>query len=100
MARRDWANGELRSIGLFLNGDEISSRTRQGDHITDESFLVLFNSHHEPVTFGLPPRRFGARWKLELSTAEPHVEEGERNWPARGEVEVGGRSIVLLRRGW
>jgi glycogen operon protein len=100
MARRDWANGELRSIGLFLNGDEIPSRTRQGDHITDESFLVLFNSHHEPVTFGLPPRRFGARWKLELSTAEPHVEEGERNWPARGEVEVGGRSIVLLRRGW
>jgi glycogen operon protein len=100
MTRRDWADGELRSIGLFLNGEEIPARTRQGDHVTDESFLLLFNSHYEPVTFLLPPRRFGTRWKLELSTSEPHAEEGERSWPARGEVEVDDRSIVLLRRGW
>jgi isoamylase len=100
MTRRDWANEELRSIGLFLNGDEIPTRTRQGEHVTDESFLILFNSHHEPRTFLLPPRRFGQRWKLELSTAEPEVEEGERNFTARAEVTVEGRSIVLLRRGW
>jgi isoamylase len=100
MTRRDWANEELRSIGLFLNGDEIPTRTRQGEHVTDESFLILFNSHHEAVTFLLPPRRFGQRWKLELSTAEPEVEEGERNFTARSEVTVEGRSIVLLRRGW
>jgi glycogen operon protein len=100
MTRRDWGDGELRSIGLFLNGDEIPARTRQGDHVSDESFLLLFNALHEPVTFRLPPRRFGARWKLELATAEPHVEEGVRNFTARGEVAVEGRAIVLLRRGW
>jgi glycogen operon protein len=100
MTRRDWGDGELRSIGLFLNGEEIPARTREGDVVTDESFLLLFNSGHERIAFRLPPRRFGARWKLELSTAEPHVEEGERSWPARGEVEVGDRAIVLLRRGW
>jgi glycogen operon protein len=100
MTRRDWTNGELRSIGLFLNGDEIPTRTRQGEHVSDESFLLLFNSHHEGVSFQLPPRRFGQRWKLELSTAEPEAEEGERNVAARGEVTVEGRSIVLLRRGW
>jgi glycogen operon protein len=100
MTRRDWANDELRSIGLFLNGDEIPTRTRQGEHVTDESFLILFNSHHEPMRFLLPPRRFGQRWKLELSTAEPEVEEGERNFTARAEVTVEGRSILLLRRGW
>jgi isoamylase len=100
MTRRDWADGDLRAIGLFLNGEEIPARTRQGDHITDESFLLLFNSGHEPVTFLLPPRRFGARWKLELSTADPHAEEGERNFAARAEVIVEDRAIVLLRRGW
>ena len=100
MTRRDWGDGELRSIGLFLNGDEIPTRTRQGDQVTDESFLILFNSHHEPVTFQLPPRRFGQRWKLELSTAEPDIAEGELNFPARAEVTVEARSIVLLRRGW
>jgi glycogen operon protein len=100
MRRRDWGDGELRSIGLFLNGDEIPARTRQGEHVTDESFLLLFNGHHEAVTFLLPPRRFGARWKVELSTAEPELAEGERNFTARAEVGVEGRSIVLLRRGW
>jgi glycogen operon protein len=100
MTRRDWGDAELRAIGLFLNGDEIPTRTRQGEHVTDESFLILFNAHHEAVTFRLPPRRFGQRWKLELSTAEPDAEEGEHNFTARSEVTVEGRSIVLLRRGW
>jgi isoamylase len=100
MTRRDWATDELRSIGLFLNGDEIPTRTRQGEHVTDESFLILFNSHHEPVRFLLPPRRFGQRWKLELSTAEPEAEEGERSFTARAEVTIEGRSILILRRGW
>jgi isoamylase len=100
MTRRDWGDAELRSIGLFLNGDEIPTRTRQGVHVTDESFLILFNSHHEAVTFRLPPRRFGQRWKLELSTAEPDADEGEHNFTARSEVTVEGRSIVVLRRGW
>jgi isoamylase len=100
MTRRDWGDDQLRSIGLFLNGDEIPTRTRQGEHVTDESFLLLFNSHHEEVTFRLPPRRFGQRWKLELSTARPDAEEGEHNFTARSDLVVEGRSIVLLRRGW
>jgi isoamylase len=100
MTRRDWGDAEMRSIGLFLNGDEIPTRTRQGEHVSDESFLILFNAHHEAATFRLPPRRFGQRWKLELSTAEPDAEEGEHNFTARSEVTVEARSIVLLRRGW
>jgi isoamylase len=100
MARRDWADGALRAIGLFLNGEEIPAKAWQGEPVTDESFLLLFNSHHEPVTFLLPPRRFGQRWKLELSTAAPSMDEGERSWAARSRVEVEARSIIVLRRGW
>ena len=100
MTRRDWADTELRAVGLFLNGEEIPTRTRQGEEVTDETFAVIFNAHHEPVTFRLPPRRFGQRWKLELSTSEPHAAEGERSWAARDEVGVESRSILVLRRGW
>jgi isoamylase len=100
MTRRDWADAELRTIGLFLNGDEIPARTHQGEQMSDETFVILFNAHHEPVTFLLPPPRFGQRWKLELSTAEPDAEEGSRSWVARDQLEVEPRSIVLLRRGW
>ncbi len=56
---RDWADGGLRTVGLFLNGEEIPARTPTGEHVTDDSFVLLFNAHHEPVTFLLPPRRFG-----------------------------------------
>ena len=61
---------------------------------------MLFNAHHEPVTFRLPTRRFGTRWKLELSTAEPELEEGARSMAAREEVWVESRSILVLRRAW
>jgi glycogen operon protein len=100
MTRRDWTDASFRSAGLFLSGEEIPSRSPRGEQITDESFVLLFNSHQEPVTFLLPPRRFGQRWELELSTADPEAEEGERSWAARSEVEVEGPSIMLLRRGW
>jgi glycogen operon protein len=98
MTRRDWQNGELRHLGVFLNGDELNERTSRGERIADESFLLLFNAHHEPVTFVLPTRRFGARWKLELSTAEPHADES--SFAAREPVELESRSLLVLRRGW
>ena len=100
MTRANWADRELHTVGLFLNGEEIPAQSRTGEHVTDESFVLLFNAHHEPATFLLPPRRFGQRWKFALSTAEPDADEGEPQWPARGEVEVEARSILLLRRGW
>ncbi len=93
MTRRDWADERLRTVGLFLNGDEIPARTRDGRAVTDDSFVLLFNAHHEPVTFRLPPRRFGQRWKLELSTAEPGARRGRTLVAGAG----GGRGRVAAR---
>jgi isoamylase len=100
MTQRDWRNPEGRAIGVFLNGDELNMTTPNGEEVEDESFLVLFNAHHEPMTFRMPTRRFGTRWKLELSTAEPELEEGARSWAAREEVLVESRSILVVRRAW
>jgi isoamylase len=97
MTRRDWQNGEARALGLFLNGEEIRRKTRDGERVTDDSFLLLLNAHHELLAFTLPPRRFGARWLLELSTAEPESEAVR--FPFRGLVPLEARSLVLLRRG-
>jgi glycogen operon protein len=99
MTRRDWTSGH-RAVGLFLNGDEIPSRTGDGEQVRDDSFLILFNAHHDPMTFRLPPRRFGARWAVELSTLEPEGREEGQSLAARDEVFVESRSILLLRRGW
>jgi glycogen operon protein len=81
---------------VFLNGDEVQMTTPRGEDVQDDSFLVLFNAHSDPLTFRLPTRRFGTGWKLELSTAEPDAEP--RSWGAREDLVVESRSIVVLRR--
>jgi isoamylase len=96
MARRDWERGDTLTLGCFLNGQEIATRTREGRPIADDSFLLLFNGYHESIPFKLPARRFGLRWAAELDTFDPHREPQE--YAPRAEIEVHGRSIVLLRR--
>jgi glycogen operon protein len=98
MTRRDWERGDASAVGAFLNGAEISAETREGEPIIDDSFLVLFNAWQDELPFRLPPARFGRRWSLELSTADPELEAGAWEAPVRGEVEVEGRSLLLLRR--
>jgi glycogen operon protein len=97
MTKNDWESGE-RTVGMFLNGEEIASPDEKGQRILDESFLLLFNAHHEDVTFTLPNRRFGEHWALVLSTTEPDAEPNSLEVDALEELLVGGRSLVLLRR--
>jgi glycogen operon protein len=80
-----------------MNGREIPSPTVHGERIVDDSFLLLFNAHHEPCEFVLPPVRYGRRWILELSTEDPDAAPVEH--PARARVSMESRSILVLRRG-
>jgi glycogen operon protein len=96
MTKRDW--NEQRTVGMFLNGQEIAAPGPHGEKVEDDSFLLLFNAHHEDVTFTLPTRRFGDRWELELTTADPEGESGLLVAPARTEVPVIARSVMLMKR--
>jgi glycogen operon protein len=95
MARRDWET-QGGPVGVFLNGDAIRSVTPHGEPVRDDSLILLFNAHYEDAEFVLPPRRFGARWSVELSTTSPAPDGSE--FTARQAVRVGGRSIVVLSR--
>jgi isoamylase len=95
MTQKDWQRDDARTLGVFLNGQEIPSRDPTGEEIVDDSFLLLFNAHFEAVTFTLPTRRFGARWLVELATGDG-VPDGPI--PGRSEIVVQDRSLVLLRR--
>jgi isoamylase len=97
MTQRDWHHGPP-VLGMFLNGEEISTRGPRGERIIDDSFLLLFNAHHETLTFTLPSRRFGRRWTLELSTADPEAEAGSLTASAQDPFELMARSTVILRR--
>ena len=84
-------------LGVFLNGDGLDALDEHGEEIRDDSFVVLINANHEPVAFTLPSRRFGARWAVVLSTAEPQLPERD-TLPPRATVSVPSRSLLLLRR--
>jgi glycogen operon protein len=97
MVRRDWDDGEP-ALGMFLNGDEIPTPGPRGEEIADDSFLLLFNAHEAEHAFMLPRRRFGARWALELSTADSEARPGAESYGARTEVRVPAHSVVILKR--
>ncbi len=97
MTRRDWQGGEP-VLGMFLNGREIITPGPYGEDIEDDSFVVLFNAHHEDRQMMLPRRRFGAQWTLELSTADPAAAAGSVSFGARMEVPLISRSMVVLKR--
>jgi isoamylase len=98
MTQADWSRGDAFALGAFLNGSEIPTVTEHGEPVADDSFIVLFNAWREPVTFVLPPTRFGRRWAHELSTAEPELPPNGSILRARDSVPVDSRSLRVLRR--
>ncbi len=97
IAQRNWRDPELRSLAVFLNGDEIPTPTDRGERLTGDSFLVIANAASERVLFTLPPKRFGLRWELALSTSEPDA-ANDRSYPARTEVAMEPHSLLVIRR--
>ncbi len=98
MTQRDWTRPDGHVLGVFLNGSELGFQTPDGRPVRDDSFLVMFNAHHEDVAFTLPAARFGRRWTLEVSTAEPAAPPGSWGLAARRDVVVPARSLLVLRR--
>jgi glycogen operon protein len=96
MTDDDWQAGFAKSLSVFLNGDALPDPDPRGRRLRDDSFLLLFNAHHEDVTFVLPSEEWGRRWATELTTvSDPGV---RRPKTPGSKVRVAGRSIVVLRR--
>jgi glycogen operon protein len=97
MAEEHWGEGFTKSIGIFLNGDGIASPSMRGERLFDDSFFLMFNTDHNPVTFVLPGAKWGRMWLEVLDTGRGWSEEGG-GYPAFAQVLVRARSLKLLRR--
>jgi isoamylase len=78
MTQEEWHSGWVRCIGLLLNGRTLDDVNGLGEPIRDDTFLILFNPHHEPVRFTLPPPRPGMEWHLHLDTREAQSARARR----------------------
>jgi isoamylase len=98
MSDDDWQTGFAKSLGVFLNGEGLTAPDREGNRIIDDSFLVLFNAHHEPLTFRLPDREWGRRWVTVLDTRDERPRADGPVHAAGADLKVEARSMVVLRR--
>jgi glycogen operon protein len=116
MSDSDWESGTARSLGVYLNGEGIPDPDALGQAIIDDSFLLFFNAHHEPVGFQAPATSFGSSWEIVVdtraSTAEVDARLSDtallhsaldpasmgRAVKAGDPIELDARSTVVLRR--
>ncbi len=97
MTDDDWPNTYARSMAVFLNGAAIAEPGTRGERVADDSFLMLFNAHHEDLDFVLPGASYGSLWASVIDTSDdtaatrPLISAGS-------EVPVRAHSLVVLTR--
>ena len=91
-----WNHDYAKSLAVFLNGHGIHSVGPKGEQVRDDSFYLIFNAHHEPITYKLPPKKYGYNWTKILDTSKAGFEAKPETYAPRKTIEVEGRSMVLL----
>ena len=97
MGAEHWSNGYARALMVFYNGDAIPEPDPRGQRTVDDSFLMVFNGHHEVLSFTLPSEEYGQEWHICLDTAEPPADE-PRLFKPLSELVTAPRSVVVLHR--
>jgi glycogen operon protein len=101
MTDDEW-NSDTRTIGVHLAGEALDEMDRDGNHLEDDTLLLLFNAHPRTVPFRIP-RIDGKPWRVELDTADPAVgtlpgEEAHGLSADGGSFVLASRSFVVLAR--
>jgi isoamylase len=97
MSEENWKVGFAKSLMVYLNGAGIPNRGPRGEAIVDDSFLLCFNAHHEPMRFTLPSGSFGTQWRRVIDTADPDLRAGGSAFAAGDIVVVADRAVVVLQ---
>src|SRR6266568_5254554 len=97
MSDEEWSSPFVRCLGMLLSGDTADVVNFEGEPIRDETFLLLINSHLEPIQFVLPGQEH-LGWELILDTRdEGGFLQTTRKFDSGNDVEVGDRAACLLK---
>ncbi|MCV7225811.1 glycogen debranching protein GlgX [Mycolicibacterium komossense] len=98
MSDEDWDSGFGKSVSVYLNGQGIPDLDQRGHRVTDDSFVLCFNAHHEPIEFTMPPREFGPAWVTVIDTAVGSGDSSDvKPINAADAVQVEGRAMIVLQ---
>lgn len=95
MTEEEWNSGWIRSIAVLFNGETLDTVDEMGTPVVDDTFLILFNSYHDPVSYKLPPTPRNRGWRNLLDTS--NLQNPFSNGPVERAPEIAGRSLRLLR---
>ncbi|MEJ2869198.1 glycogen debranching protein GlgX [Actinomycetospora sp. OC33-EN08] len=114
MNDEDWEAGSAAVLTVFLNGDGILEADPRGQRVVDDSFLLIFNAHHEDAEVTVPGQGLPDRWGTVLDTVDGTVVVGTARSLATTTVDplpddletlgggdtvtVAARSMLLLQR--
>jgi isoamylase len=108
MTERDWDSGFGKCVTVFLNGLGITESDSRGESVTDDSFLMVLNAHHEDIQVTLPGPEYGTGWAivvdtavgevLTLTTVPGVVAADPPKVPGGATRRVAARSVVVLQR--
>ncbi|WP_199439216.1 glycogen debranching protein GlgX [Umezawaea beigongshangensis] len=92
MAETDWFDEGRRTLGMWIDGSNSQSRTRDGELISDHSWLLLLHADGRPTEVVLPGPEYGATFEpmLDTTTAD--------GTPALPGPLVAGTSLTLAPR--
>lgn len=96
MTAGDWPDGNRRSLGWFLGGDAIATRSPEGAKVLGDSLLIWLNAGEPALAVKLPEASWGAAWEVVLETADERVAKPQ--WVAGETLTVPGRSVVVLKQ--
>jgi glycogen operon protein len=97
MTPQEWEHDFARCLGVYLGGDALDEIDARGQQVADESYLLLFNAHHDHIPFVLP--QLGeARWRLLLDTSRDAGLSADGLLDPHAVYELEGRSLALLQR--
>jgi len=97
MSPKDWEEGGwMRTLGMYLNGRAPEIRDSASQCVEDMDFLLLLNSHHEPVSFRISHELLPTGWRIAFDTARPSLETDRELVRRNRLVGLAARSFVLL----
>ena len=98
MTDDEWHAGWIRALGLQLSGETLEDVNGIGEPIRDDTFLILFNSHHEALQFCLPMATHeGIEWTCCINTCSG-APVGDVRFAGGVCFELDGRSVAVFKQ--
>ncbi len=95
MTDADWQAGYVRCLGVGLIGDQLDEMDSRGERVVGDTFLLLFNAHHDPLDFHLMGRAGNLAWDVVVDTS--HGPDVAEQLPLRATYPLPARSLAVLQ---